>query len=180
MSVDELRTLWNNVRDLITESQTAQSKYANIHRGNTTEYKEGDYVLLSTKNLNTNFRAKNAHKFQSPYIGPFKIIQKISEVAFKLDLPKSFQIHNVFYSGLLKKYVGELPKVIPDPPVLLSDNILGYYVETILRRRKKGRSYQYLVKWLNYPEYESTWEPRSNLLKDVPELVEAFDTKNPY
>ena len=89
-------------------------------------------------------------------------------------------IHNVFYSGLLKKYQGDPPKN-PNPlPVILEDGATGYLVEAILRRRKVRKSYQYLVKWLGYPEYDASWEPRANLLKDVPDLVKEFDEKNPF
>jgi hypothetical protein len=175
LSVEDLRSVWKNVKDLITEAQTAQSKYANVHRSDSVEFKEGDLVLLSTKNFNTNFRAKNAHKFQSPYVGPFRIIQKISNVAFRLELPKAYAIHDVFYSGLLKKYVGNPPEKIPDTQVILKDNTPGYIIEALLRRRKHRNSFQYLVKWLDYPEHEASWEPRSNLMKDVPDWVEEFD-----
>jgi hypothetical protein len=174
-SVEEIQTGWLEIKDLISESQMSQAKYANQHRVETPNFKEGDWVLLSTKHLNTKFRAKNAHKLQSPYIGPYRILKQISPVAFRLDLPKNFEIHDVFYSGLLKKYVGEPPKFTPPAPVILSDNSTGFIVEALLRRRKKKNSYEYLVKWEGYPEHDSSWEPRSNLLKDVPDLVHEFD-----
>ena len=36
-------------------------------------------------------------------------------------------------------------------------------VEMILAHRKRGRGYQYLVKWKNLPDHETSWEPRKNL-----------------
>ena len=59
--------------------------------GPTLEFKEGDLVLLSTKNLPTRFRARNAHKFQAPFVGPFHVSRQISRVAFQLDLPDSMK-----------------------------------------------------------------------------------------
>lgn len=53
-----------------------------------------------------------------------------------------------------------------------------YKVERILERRRRGRGYAYLVKWLGYPDSENTWEPRTRLMRDVPELVESFDREN--
>jgi hypothetical protein len=161
----------------------SQAKYANQHRNELPDFKEGDWVLRSTKHLNTKFRAKNAHKLQSPYIGPYQILKQISPVAYKLKLPDNFEIHDVYYSGLLKRYVGEPPKFTPPPPVLFSDNSVGYIVEILLRRRKKRNSYEYLVKWegyTKYPEHDSSWEPRSNLMKDVPDMVREFDKTQPH
>jgi hypothetical protein len=114
--------------------------------------------VIFLKHLNTKFRAKNAHKLQSPYIGPYRILKQISPVAFRLDLPKNLEIHDVFYSGLLKKYVGEPPKFTPPAPVILSDNSTGFIVEALLRHRKKKNSYEYLVKWEGYPEHDSSWD----------------------
>jgi hypothetical protein len=36
------------------------------------------------------------------FLGPFKVLEKINSVTFKLKLPKSYKIHNVFYLSLLK------------------------------------------------------------------------------
>jgi hypothetical protein len=179
LSVEDLRNSWLILRDSISEAQTIQSKYANEHRTALPSFKVGDFVLLSTKYMDTRFRAKNAHKLQSPYMGPFEIKEKISDVSFRLKLPASFKMHDVFYSGLLKQYQGYSTPQIP-PQILLPDNTPGYIVETLLRRRRKGRSHEYLVKWKDYPEYDASWEPRSNLLKDVPDLIADFDSRHPF
>ena len=38
-----------------------------------------------------------------------------------------------------------------------------WYVEKIINKRTKKNRIEYLVKWEGYPEWESTWEPLSNL-----------------
>ena len=39
-----------------------------------------------------------------------------------------------------------------------------YSIEKILDKRiRKGGRAEYLIKWLNYPESENTWEPENNL-----------------
>lgn len=43
------------------------------------------------------------------------------------------------------------------------------------RYRKTTKQYEYRVKWLGFPDEESTWEPKSNLINDVPLLVEGYD-----
>jgi Chromo (CHRromatin Organisation MOdifier) domain len=64
---------------------------------------------------------------------------------------------------LLKSYIktevhGEnFPRPVPD----ILDGEEVYNVETILKHRKRGRSYQYLIKWEGYPISEASWEPET-------------------
>ena len=45
------------------------------------------------------------------------------------------------------------------PPPDLSEGEEVYEVETILNHRKRGRGYQYYVKWRGYPISDASWEP---------------------
>jgi hypothetical protein len=45
----------------------------------------------------------------------------------------------------------------PPPPIIKGQEEYG--IEEILKSRKRGRGYQYLVKWKNYPHSENSWEP---------------------
>ncbi len=37
----------------------------------------------------------------------------------------------------------------------------------------------YLVLWRGYPRSDATWQPRSQLLEDVPDIVAAYDRAHP-
>jgi Chromo (CHRromatin Organisation MOdifier) domain len=41
-----------------------------------------------------------------------------------------------------------------------------YNVETILKHQRRGRSYQYLIKWEGYPISKASWEPEEAFLND--------------
>ena len=49
----------------------------------------------------------------------------------------------------------KLPQTTPE----LIEGEEVYKVEYILRHRKRGRGYQYYVKWKGYPISEALWEP---------------------
>ena len=52
-----------------------------------------------------------------------------------------------------------------------------FSVEKVLNKRiGPGGRIEYLLKWMNYPESESTWEPRNNL--DCPELIQAYENEH--
>jgi hypothetical protein len=63
------------------------------------QFKVGDKVLLSTKNLKL-LGAKK--KLSVRFLGPFQIQDAIGAQAYRLVLPTSYKIHNVFYVYLLE------------------------------------------------------------------------------
>ena len=66
----------------------------------------GDKVLLSTKNLPPTATTCTASSKLAPrFIGPFQILERVGQVAYKLDIPASMKLHPTFYRGLLKRYV---------------------------------------------------------------------------
>lgn len=72
----------------------------------------GDMVYLKMQPYRLNAFGLRTHiKLQSKFYGPFRIIARIGQVAYKLLLPESTGIHPVFHVSQLKKHVG--PKAIP-------------------------------------------------------------------
>ena len=65
------------------------------------------------------------------------------------------------------------------PPLELINGEEEYEVERIVNYRHHGRSkkLQYLIKWLNYPEADNTWEPADQI--HAPELVKAYHWHTP-
>lgn len=161
-------------------AQRRQAEYANQRRRHF-KFSEGDEVMLSTENLAQQYGVR---KFSARWSGPFKIIQKISATAYKLQLPNTWRIHPVFHVSLLKPAVfsDKYPhRGYPRPPPIHSSDV--YTVEKLLDRkevRHRGRiKYSYLVKWLGYPIWESTWEPEENLLgSDTLKMKQDLDSTN--
>jgi len=59
-------------------------------------------------------------KLSARYYGPFKILEKIGEVAYHLKLPPSSRIQSMFQVSLLKKAVGD-NKAKDEIPTRLED-----------------------------------------------------------
>ena len=68
----------------------------------TVQYKPGDRVLLSTENINF---AHINKKFTPKFTGPYEVIEKIGQSSYRLRIPTSWKIYNVFNEKLLKKYI---------------------------------------------------------------------------
>ncbi|GJP34010.1 hypothetical protein CLOM_g18492, partial [Closterium sp. NIES-68] len=81
-------------------AQQRQKSYADMKRREIS-YEVGDKVLLSTKNIR--LKIPGARKLFPRWIGPFEVITRVGAVAYKLKLPDTLRIHNVFHVSLLSK-----------------------------------------------------------------------------
>ena len=73
------------------------------------------------------------------------------------------RVHPVFHVSYLRPHVGPVPPS-PPAPLPLDDDAAGEYeVEDILDSRSCRSGPEYLVKWVGYPVFESTWEPVAHL-----------------
>src|ERR1700760_2947039 len=116
------------------------------------QFKVGDQVWLEARNLTLPYpTAKLAPRRH----GPFPIIKRVSAVAYQLQLPPTWTIHDVFHTSLLTDY-RETPQHGPNytrPPPELVGGEQEYEVEAINGHRRHGRGHklQYLIKWKGYP-----------------------------
>ncbi len=64
----------------------------------------GDEVLLSTKNINLRGAGErhSTPKLMPEWVGPFKVIESVGKLAYKLELPYTMKFHPVFHVCVLK------------------------------------------------------------------------------
>ena len=115
------------------------------------------------------------------WYGPFKIIKEISPVAYWLQLPPTWTIHDMFHASLLLPY-SETPTHGPNFSWPLPDLIDGeeeYEVESIKTHHYFGRNkrLQFLVRWKGYLESNNTWEPTDSV--HAPDLVREYKQRMP-
>lgn len=84
------------------------------------EFKEGDLVLLKLPTYRQQSIAYRGNaKLASRYYGPFKVLAKVGQVAYKLHLPEDSKTHPIFHVSSLKKFKGGSfsNPVLPPPPL---------------------------------------------------------------
>jgi hypothetical protein len=142
---------------LLQAQEHARRFYDANHRE--LELAVGDWVLLRmlhrhTKNLVPGGRGKLAPK----YAGPFQVIGRIGEVAYRLQLPDGARIHDVFHVGVLKPFRGTPPSSAPALPPLRHSRPLQRPAR-VLRSELRRSVWHVLVEWAGMPVSEATWEP---------------------
>lgn len=151
-----------DAKKCLEAAKQRQKAYADDKRRHL-EFKVGDQVLLSSKNINIRMPQDGTKKLLPKWIGPFTITKQVNKVAYKLDLPDHMKrIHNVFHISLLKQFYSDGRSQPPPPPIEI-DGENYYLIERILDHKiGKGRNARkYLVRWLGYPPEHDTWEPES-------------------
>ena len=110
------------------------------------EYNVGDEVVLTTKHIK-NYCPHLPAKIKARWVGPFTITQKVSPVAYRVDLPPGWRLHPIFHIDKLKKYIRseEFLREVHPPPLVVIEDHLEYEVEDLIQHRGKGTPQQYLV-----------------------------------
>jgi len=111
------------------------------------------------------------------------VLSKISDLVYRLKLPKTLRIHDVFHVSLLERYRPDTilgRRKIPPPPIITPDGDIEWEVHKVMDSRLFGRwkKLQYLVAWEGYGPEEYSWEPAANL-ENAPEAVAQFHSLHP-
>jgi transposase InsO family protein len=166
--VKKLQLLREKLAENWQRATESQAKYYNAHH-KPMEFKQKDLLLLSTKNLKLKLPSR---KLTPRYIGPFRVLQRVGNQAYRLALPEQYsRIHNVFHVSLLEpwrksKSDGNTTESMPMPDLEETDE---WEVEEIKEEKCiRGTNY-FLLKWKDWPSEYNQWVPEEDMenAKDI-------------
>jgi len=172
--IEKIKKIQEEVKAALGKAQADMKKYADRKRLDIDEYKVGDLVMLSTKDLKYQMIRRRTEKLTEIFVGPYKIKKIVSSNAVELELPSTIKIHPVVNVSRIRQYVGQVEgqrKEQPAPVIIQGEE--EWEVERILNKRRVRGKDKYLVRWKGFTVESDTWEGRENL-GNAKEAIEEF------
>ena len=131
----------------------------------------GNKVWLDACNLPIRTHSR---KLSPRRYGPYEVMKQISPVTYRIKLPPSLKMHNVFHVDRLIPHheTDAYGEQYSQPPPELIDGQEKYIVEEILNDRIHKQKKQYLVSWQGYPASNNEWVNAKDI--HAPELLEEY------
>nr|GEZ77810.1 retrotransposon protein, putative, Ty3-gypsy subclass [Tanacetum cinerariifolium] len=163
------------IKNRLLTARSRQKSYTDVRRG-PLEFNVGDKVMLKVSPWKGVIHFGKRGKPSPRFIRPFKILERIGPVAYKLELPRELQgIHNTFHVSNLKKCLSDESLSIPLDEVQLDDKLHfieepAEIIDHEVKRLKQSRIPIVKVRWNSHQGPEYTWEREDQMKSKYPYL----------
>ncbi|WVZ64005.1 hypothetical protein U9M48_013591, partial [Paspalum notatum var. saurae] len=157
------------VQENLKIAQSRQKSYAD-NRRRELNFKVEDFVYLKVSPMRGVRRFNMKGKLAPRYIGPFKVLERKGEVAYRLELPPSLSgVHDVFHVSQLKKRASPLEDLNVQEDLTYTERPVKI-LETSERITRNKRIKMCRVQWSYHTKKEATWEREDEVRKAYPYL----------
>ncbi|KAL9673779.1 hypothetical protein QQ045_030041 [Rhodiola kirilowii] len=113
------------------------------------------------------------------YIGPFEILEKVGNMAYRLALPLTLSsVHLVFHISMMRKYISDPGHVLEYERVQMDDT-LTYDEQPVaisdrqVKRLRNKEVFSIKVLWRNHTKVDPTWKSEKDMKARYPHLFES-------
>ncbi|GJU38438.1 putative reverse transcriptase domain-containing protein, partial [Tanacetum coccineum] len=163
------------IKQRMQVARDRQKSYADLKR-KPMDFQVGDKVMLKVSPWKGVVRFGKRGKLNPRYVGPFKVLEKVGSVAYKLELPEELsRVHNTFHVSNLKKCYADEPLAVPLDGLHFDDK-LQFVEEPVeimdreVKQLRRSRVPIVKVRWNSRRGPEFTWEREDQFRKKYPHL----------
>ncbi|GJX89271.1 hypothetical protein Tco_0341285 [Tanacetum coccineum] len=164
-----------HIKQRIQATRDRQKSYTDLKR-KLMEFQVGDSDMLKVSPWKGVVRFGKRGKLNPRYVRPFKVLEKVGAISYKLELPKELsKVLNTFHVSNLKKCHANEPLAIPLDGLHIDDKL--YLVEEPvviidhdIKRLKQSRIPIVKGRWNSRRGPEFTWEREDQFRKKYPHL----------
>jgi len=106
--IEKIKEIQEEVKATLRKAQEEIKKYMDKKRGEVDNYKVGDSVILSTKDLKYQMVGRRTEKLTERFVDPYRIKKIVSLNVVELELPSTVKIHPVVNVSRIHKYIGQV------------------------------------------------------------------------
>ncbi|KAI3751572.1 hypothetical protein L2E82_22662 [Cichorium intybus] len=166
--ITETEAKIKSIREHLRIAQQRQKQYANKRR-KPLEFQIGDMVMLKVSPWKGIIRFGKHGKLSPRFIRPFRVIQHVGAIAYKIELPDELRgIHNVFHISHLRKTLYDESTRVSLTEVQLDERLQHQeQPEKILDRKIKMLRNKEIgivkIQWRHHRDTDVTWEPEEEM-----------------
>jgi len=134
------------------------------------EFRKGQLVLLSTRNL----KLKTSPKFTPKFIGPFRVLECVGSLAYRLALPEKYsRLHNVFPVSLLEPWHARSQEDSQQMPMPELEDDEEWEVEEVREEKRIDGETLFFIKWKGWPSEFNQWVPEEDMM-NARRMIDRF------
>jgi len=112
----KMKKIQEETKAILGKAQEEIKKYINRKRAEVDEYKVGDLVMLSTKNLKYQMVGRRTEKLTERFVGSYKIKKIVLANTVELELSSIIKIHLVVNISRIYRYIGQVERQRKEQP----------------------------------------------------------------
>ena len=104
----KMKDIQDKEKAVLGKVQEEMKKYADRKRVEINEYKVGDLVILSTKDLRYQMIGRRIEKLMERFVGPYKVKKIVLANTVELELSSTIKIHPVVNVSRICRYIEQV------------------------------------------------------------------------